>query len=138
MSALRFELLSSKACNPIRGSEHSAGLDLFAAHPYVIPPWSNALIKTDLRFHIKSGYYAQILPRSGLALRNNIFVNGGVIDRDYTGNVGVILVNLSNSHHVVFEKDRIAQVVCIAINEPQDTEESIRSNRGCHGFGSTN
>ena len=133
------ESLSPNSKHPVKGSPNCAGLDLFSAHEATIGPWSNQLITTDLRFGIPPGYYAQLKSRSGLALRNNLHVCGGVIDRDYTGNVGVILMNMSSHAQYIAKHERIAQVLLVKILEPHTPDENpIRLSRGDGGFGSTN
>lgn len=136
---LKVKRLSDDALLPVRGSDRAAGFDLFAAEGKTIPPRSRALIKTDLAITVPKGTYGRIAPRSGLSLKKNLDVAGGVIDEDYTGNVGVILVNNGDDVFEVEQGTRIAQLVCEKICYP-DLEEVLVLNeteRGEGGFGSS-
>jgi dUTP pyrophosphatase len=136
----------------INNSEHplpsyetllSAGMDLRASipEPIVLKPLQRAIVKTGLHIELPSGYEAQIRARSGLAAKKGIgLVNApGTIDADYRGEIGVILVNLSEDEFVVENGERIAQMV-IAKHERVEWEE-VQSlgvtERGSGGFGST-
>jgi dUTP pyrophosphatase len=121
----------------------SAGMDLRAvlAEPVVLKPLERAIIKTGLFIELPVGYEAQVRPRSGLAAKNGITVlnSPGTIDADYRGEVGVILVNLSNEPFTVNHGERVAQLV-IAKHE-QAAWEAVEvlsdTHRGAGGFGST-
>nr|WP_322623425.1 dUTP diphosphatase [uncultured Flavobacterium sp.] len=121
----------------------SAGMDLRAvlAEPVVLKPLERAIIKTGLFIELPVGYEAQVRPRSGLAAKNGITVlnSPGTIDADYRGEVGVILVNLSNEPFTVNHGERVAQLV-IAKHE-QASWETVEvlsdTHRGEGGFGST-
>jgi len=121
----------------------SAGVDLRANldAPIVLKPLERALIKTGLFIALPEGFEAQVRPRSGLAFKNGITVlnSPGTIDADYRGEVGVILVNLSNIDFTVNDGERIAQLI-VAKHEQADffeVEELTETNRGAGGFGST-
>lgn len=119
----------------------SAGLDLKAniSEPITLGPLQRVLIPTDLYMAIPEGYELQIRPRSGLALKNGITClnTPGTIDADYRGNVGVILINLSDIPFMINPGDRIAQAVLnkfekiewIEVNTLDETE------RGTGSFG---
>jgi len=99
------------------------------------------LVKTGLFIELPVGYEAQVRPRSGLAYKNGITVlnSPGTIDADYRGEVGVILVNLSNEPFVIENGERIAQMV-IAKHEQAEwelVEDLAETERGAGGFGST-
>lgn len=121
----------------------SAGMDLRASitEPIVLKPLQRAIVKTGLHIELPGGYEAQIRARSGLAAKKGIgLVNApGTIDADYRGEIGVILVNLSEDEFVVENGERIAQMV-IAKHERIEWEE-VQSlgatERGSGGFGST-
>ena len=93
----------------------SAGLDLRANidTPVILKPLERKLIPTGLFIALPDGYEAQIRPRSGLALKNGITVlnTPGTIDADYRGEIGVILINLSNEPFTINDGDRICQMV---------------------------
>lgn len=121
----------------------SAGMDLRAEinEDIVLKPLERSIVKTGLFIELPVGYEAQIRPRSGLAAKNGITVlnSPGTIDADYRGEIGVILVNLSNEDFVVKNGERIAQMV-IAKHEQvewQEVEVLEESERGSGGFGST-
>ena len=93
----------------------SAGMDLRAnlSEPITIQPLERAIVKTGLFIELPLGYEAQVRPRSGLAAKNGITVLNapGTVDADYRGEIGVILVNLSNSAFVIENGERIAQLI---------------------------
>lgn len=136
---LKIVKMSENAILPSRGSAQAAGLDLYSAYNYTINPMDKALIKTDLQMGIPEGCYGRVAPRSGLALKHFIHVGGGVIDRDYTGNVGVILYNFGKDEFNVTKGDRIAQFILEKIYIPTIVEVDFlqMTERGVSGFGST-
>ena len=121
----------------------SAGMDLraYLENPIVLKPLQRTLVKTGLFISLKPGYEAQVRPRSGLALKKGISVlnSPGTIDADYRGEIGVILINLSDSDFKIDSGDRIAQMV-IAKHETvywKPVDKLDDSLRGDKGFGST-
>ena len=121
----------------------SAGMDLRAnlEESILLKPFQRLLVKTGLFISLQQGYEAQIRPRSGLALRKGITVlnSPGTIDADYRGEIGVILINLSDSDFEINTGDRIAQMI-IAKHETIEWEAVDKlddSVRGDKGFGST-
>ena len=121
----------------------SAGMDLraYLENPIVLKPLQRTLVKTGLFISLKPGYEAQVRPRSGLALKKGISVlnSPGTIDADYRGEIGVILINLSDSDFKIDSGDRIAQMV-IAKHETiswKSVDKLDDSLRGDKGFGST-
>lgn len=121
----------------------SAGLDLKAVleEPLNLKPLERVLVKTGLYIELPTGYEAQIRPRSGLAYKQGITVlnTPGTIDADYRGEIGVILVNLSNEQVTIEPSERIAQMV-IAKHETISwvlTDSLDSTERGAGGFGST-
>lgn len=132
--------LSDRAILPRRGSHMAAGFDLSSAHDSIVPARGKALIKTDLAISLPKATYGRIAPRSGLAWKNSIDTGAGVIDRDYTGNIGVILFNHSDEDFVVKYGDRIAQLILERIVEEVSVEEVYvldHTNRGANGYGSS-
>ena len=121
----------------------SAGLDLRANidAPVLLKPLDRKLIPTGLHIALPEGYEAQIRPRSGLAIKNGITIinTPGTIDPDYTGDIGVILVNISNEDFVVQPGDRIAQMVINKFEQAnfEVVEELDETERGEGGFGHT-
>ncbi|MGC4040977.1 MAG: dUTP diphosphatase [Flavobacterium sp.] len=121
----------------------SAGMDLRAnlTEPIELKPLERTIVKTGLFIELPVGYEAQVRPRSGLAAKKGITVlnSPGTVDADYRGEIGVILVNLSNENFVVENGERIAQLV-IAKHERAEwasVEELSETSRGAGGFGST-
>ena len=121
----------------------SAGMDLRANidAPIIIKPLQRLVVNTGLFISLEPGYEAQIRPRSGLALNKGITVinSPGTIDADYRGEIGVILINLSDSSFEINSGDRIAQMI-IAKHETiswRVVEKLDKSDRGNKGFGST-
>ena len=128
---------------PEYATDASAGMDLRAnvESPIVLNPLERTLVKTGLFIELPIGLEAQVRPRSGLALKKGITVlnTPGTIDADYRGEIGVILVNLSQEAFTIEHGDRIAQLV-IAKHERLEWNEvdSLSStSRGKGGFGST-
>ncbi len=121
----------------------SAGLDLRAnlSAPVTLQPLGRALIPTGLFIALPPGFEAQVRPRSGLALKKGIGVlnSPGTIDADYRGEIGVILVNLSDEPFVVQDGERIAQMVVARHERVEWTavDELDETERGAGGFGHT-
>ena len=135
----------NKSSHPLPSyqTSQSAGMDLRANNPepIVLKPLMRAIVPTGLFIELPEGYEAQIRPRSGLAAKKGIgLVNSpGTIDADYRGEIGVIVVNLSNDDFTIENGERIAQMV-IAKHEVanwQEVESLNESDRGSGGFGST-
>lgn len=121
----------------------SAGMDLKAVmeEPITLKPLERTLIKTGLFMELPGGYEAQIRPRSGLAYKQGITVlnSPGTIDADYRGEIGVILVNLSQEEVTIAPGERVAQMVIARYEQAQweAVEVLEESSRGAGGFGST-
>lgn len=135
---LYVKLRTNKAKVPTRGSTESAGYDLYAAEKMTIQPKDKGLVSTGLSIKTPPGTYGQISPRSSLASKM-IDIGGGVVDRDYTGIVKIIIYNLSNDVFVVNEGDRVAQLILQKIKTPPlaEVDELPSTKRGEGGFGST-
>ena len=124
-------------------TSQSAGMDLRANidAPVLLKPLDRKLIPTGLYIALPEGYEAQIRPRSGLAIKNGITVMNtpGTIDSDYRGDVGVILVNISNEDFVVQPGERIAQMVINKFEQAkfEVVEELDETERGEGGYGHT-
>uniref|UniRef100_A0A8C9Q9A2 Deoxyuridine 5'-triphosphate nucleotidohydrolase n=1 Tax=Spermophilus dauricus TaxID=99837 RepID=A0A8C9Q9A2_SPEDA len=113
-------------------SARAARYDLYSAYDYIIPPMEKALVKTDVQIALPSGCYGRVAPCPGLAAKHFIDVRAGVIDKNYRGNVGVVLFNFGKEKFEVKKGDQIAQLICEEIFYPdKDTE------RDSGGFGST-
>ena len=128
---------------PAYATPQSAGMDLRANldEPLTLHPFERKLVKTGLFIALPEGYEAQVRPRSGLALKHGITVlnTPGTIDADYRGEVGVLLINLSQDDYVIEDGERIAQMV-IARHEQGEfvvVEELDETERGAGGYGHT-
>lgn len=119
----------------------SAGLDLRAnlETPITIEPLQRVLVPTGLFMALPEGFEAQVRPRSGLAIKRGITVlnTPGTIDADYRGEIGVILINLSQETFVVEDGERIAQMVIARYEQAQWEEVEVldETERGAGGFG---
>lgn len=134
---------TSRHALPAYATEAAAGMDLRAnlSEPVTLKPLKRRLIPTGLFIELPVGYEAQIRPRSGLALKHGITVlnSPGTIDADYRGEIGVILVNLSDTDFVVADGERICQMVIARHEQAEWVEvtELAASERGAGGFGHT-
>ena len=119
----------------------SAGMDLKAniTEVWKLNPGERVMVPTGLYIALPEGYEAQVRPRSGLSLKNGIVAILGTIDADYRGEVGVILVNLSNQPYCINPGDRIAQMVVSKVSQVKwdEVRELEEKERGSGGFGST-
>ena len=128
---------------PTYATVSSAGLDLKAvlAEAVTLAPLERKILGTGLKIALPEGYEAQVRPRSGLAAKHGITVLNapGTIDADYRGEIGVILVNLSNEPFTVEPGERIAQLVIAQYTQIQWTlvNNLEETERGTGGFGST-
>ncbi len=126
---------------PSYATEGAAGLDLRAFEDVHLNPLERKLIRTGLKMAIPEGFEGQVRPRSGLALRLGLsMVNTpGTIDRDYRGEVGVILINLSDSVVQLSKGERIAQLVICPVAKARvvQVDDLDSTERGGGGFGST-
>lgn len=152
---MKVKLLTETAKVPHRGSTEAAGYDLFADNeePIILKPGERAIIPTNISIQVPENTYGRIAPRSGLAVKKGIDVMAGVIDRDYTGPVGVVLINLQKEYiseltivqdlsiyeHTINRGDKIAQLILERIETPEVevVDELETTERGSGGFGST-
>ena len=133
----------SKHATPNYETEGAAGMDLRASieETITLKPLERAIVKTGLFIALPIGFEAQVRPRSGLAAKKGITVlnSPGTVDADYRGEIGVILVNLSNEEFIINDGERIAQLI-IAKHERvnwQEVKVLTETERGTGGFGST-
>ncbi|AUC85772.1 dUTP diphosphatase [Polaribacter sp. ALD11] len=134
---------NSKHATPNYETEGAAGMDLRAniEESITLKPLERAIVKTGLFIALPVGFEAQVRPRSGLAAKKGVTVLNapGTVDADYRGEIGVILVNLSNEVFIVNDGERIAQLI-IAKHERVNWQEVTvlsETKRGSGGFGST-
>ena len=128
---------------PAYATPESAGMDLRAnvAEPVVLRPLERRIVPTGLYMALPPGYEAQVRPRSGLAFKHGITVlnSPGTIDSDYRGELGVLLVNLSNEDFTIQAGERIAQMVIARHEQGEfvEVEELDDTERGAGGYGHT-
>jgi dUTP pyrophosphatase len=133
----------SKHATPAYETDGAAGMDLRAniEESITLKPLERAIVKTGLFIALPIGFEAQVRPRSGLAAKKGITVlnSPGTVDADYRGEIGVILVNLSNEMFVVNDGERVAQLVIAKHERVQWKEVTVlnETERGSGGFGST-
>ena len=132
--------LSPNASLPARGTEGSAGYDLYSTDGYVVLPGHRVVVSTGIAVQLPAGTYGRIAPRSGLAVKHGLDTLAGVIDPDYTGELKVVLVNTDMRIPFVIKPGyRIAQLILenythadvVEVASPEETD------RGADGFGST-
>ena len=141
---MKVKIINKSAHNlPHYETEASAGMDLRAniSEKITLKPLERAIVKTGLFIELPVGYEAQVRPRSGLAAKKGITLlnSPGTVDADYRGEIGIILVNLSNEDYTIENGERIAQMV-IAKHEHiawEEVEVLEETSRGAGGFGST-
>ena len=128
---------------PAYSTDDSPGMDVraFVETPITLNPLERVLVPTGLYMELPKGYQCEIRPRSGLALKKGITVlnTPGTIDADYRGEVGVILINLSNEPFVINNGERICQMVIMNYTKAEwvEVEELNDTERGAGGFGHT-
>lgn len=128
---------------PTYATPQSAGMDLRAnlEEPVVLHPMERRLIPTGLHIALPEGYEAQVRPRSGLALKHGLTVLNapGTIDADYRGEIGVVLINLSQEDFIINDGERIAQLVVARYEQVEFSlvETLDETERGEGGYGHT-
>ena len=136
---VEFELLEDGKL-PQKGKENLAGYDVFSYEERMIAPGKRCLVSLGFKCAIPKGYYGQLKPRSGLALRNELSVDAGVIDIDYRGIVHILLVNSSDREFFICKKGmRVGQITFIKCEDRhfKILNELSETKRGLGGFGST-
>ncbi len=140
---INLKKLSETATVPTRGSEYAAGYDLYAdiKEEIEIEPHSSKIIPTGISVEIPHGYFGGIFARSGLAAKEGLRPGNctGVIDEDYTGEIGCIMHNDSEVKRIISPKERIAQLVILPYLSVEfvEVDELSETKRGSGGFGST-
>ncbi len=138
MNSLLIQRLSESATIPLRSTEGSAGLDVFASENIIVKPNFQEIVNTDVAIKCPAGTYARLTDRSSLTLKK-IRVNGGVIDSDYTGPIKVVLYNYGNVEYEIMKGDRICQMIITPVSFPElkEVRKLPDTDRGTKGFGST-
>lgn len=138
---IKFKKVEEDAVIPNYAHKEDAGMDIYSNEEKVIKAHSWELIKTGLSMELPTGYEAQVRSKSGLSLKSGIIVlnSPGTIDENYRGEIGVILMNVSNDDYKVEKHQKVAQMVINKVEhfEVIETTEISSSTRGEGGFGST-
>ena len=135
---LPFVMMSSTAVTPTRATHQSVGLDLYSPANYIIPPYGQLLIPTQIKLGIPLGHYGRLASKSGLAILHHLHVGAGVIDPDYTGEIKVLLMNTAPHAHYIITGDPIAQLILEKVSIPvlKLVKELPPTTRGAQGYGS--
>ena len=133
---LPFVRMLPDAVTPTRATEGSAGLDFYSLADYIIPPYNQLLIPTQIKLQIPLGYYGRLASKSGLAILHQLHVGAGVIDPDYTGEIMVLLINTASRIYNV-KGAPIAQLILEKISIPllKEVKELSLTTRGAQGCG---
>ncbi len=136
---LRFVRLTPNAKTPSRATPYSAGLDIYAAEHYILPPGKSQLCSTGITLAIPNGYSGQLAARSGLATKYSIQIGAGIIDSDYRGEIKILLFNHGQENFEIHIGDSIGQLIIHRILLPDLIEcNSLDITlRGHKGFGSS-
>ena len=137
---LRFLRLRPDVQPPARATPNAAGFDIRTVEDVLLAPGARVCVCTGLQVEIPSGHYGRLASRSGLATSMGLAVGGGVVDRDFTGEIRVLLFNFSNSPIRLRNGDRIAQLILEKISEVGAVEVHSMDRttvRGSGSFGST-
>ena len=138
-TVLHFKRLDPQATLPTRGSQSSAGLDIYSLEAVTIGPGERSLARTGLSVAIPEGFYGRVAPRSGLAVKQGLDVLAGVIDSDYRGELLCLLYNTGDTTVMLPATTKICQLIIEQIATPEAAWSDVLSEtaRGAGGFGST-
>ncbi|MBL7059335.1 dUTP diphosphatase [Candidatus Pacearchaeota archaeon] len=138
---IQIKKISEDAIIPKYVHEGDSGFDFYSIEDHKLAPGKRILVKTGLQMSIPLGYELQIRPKSGLALKNGITIlnTPGTIDAGYRGEIGIILINLSEEEYSIEKGKKIAQGVVCRVENPEieEVDELSETSRGEGGFGST-
>ena len=135
---LLFVKMSSDTMTPTRATEKSVGLDFYSPVNYIIPPYSQLLIPTQIKLRIPLGHYGRLASKSGLTILHHLHVGVGVIDPDYMGEIKILLTNTAPHAHSIVRGDPIAQLILEKVSLPilKRVKELPPTTRGEQGCGS--
>ena len=133
---LPFVKMSPNAVTPTRATEGSVGLDFYSPANYIIPPYSQLLIPTQIKLRIPLGHYGRLVSKSGLAILHQLHVGAGVIYPDYTGEIMVLLINTASHVYPIIKGDPIAQLILEKVSIPilkrvKELPPTARGDQGC-------
>ena len=137
---MRVKVLDPGATLPKRQTPGSAGYDLATNETFELLPGQRRLVRTGLSVAVPEGTYGRVAPRSGLAVKHGIDVLAGVVDSDYRGELGVVLINHGSEPFRAIRGERIAQLIIERVDTPdiEVVDDLDDTTRGEGGFGSTN
>lgn len=125
---------------PVQSTPGSAGWDVYAIHDNTIPPREMKILQTGFGLQVPRGFYVSLVPRSSFGKKKIFIANSpGTIDSDYTGEISVMLYNLSDDFFYIKQGDRIAQMLLLRYDDFdfEVVEDFDQTTRGSGGFGST-
>ena len=133
---LLFVKMSSDTVTPTRATEKSVGLDFYSPANYIIPPYSQLLIPTQIKLRIPLGHYGRLASKSGIAILHHLHVAARVIDPDYTEEIKVLLTNTAPRAHSIVRGDPIAQLILEKVSLPtlkrvKELPPTARGGQGC-------
>jgi len=141
MQSIKFKKLNNDAILPNYAHPEDAGMDIFSSEEKTVPAGKWTLVKAGFCMELPTGYEAQVRSKSGLSLKSGIIVlnSPGTIDENYRGEVGVILMNVSENDYKVEKNQKIAQMVINKVEhfKVEEVLELSETARGEGGFGST-
>tara|TARA_Y100001938_G_scaffold7351_1_gene9056 strand:+ start:2062 stop:2511 length:450 start_codon:yes stop_codon:yes gene_type:complete len=135
----KIKKLSSDAQMPTKAHSSDAGYDLYSSEPIILAPMERKVVKTGIAIALPTSLYGRVAPRSGLAVKKGLDVLAGVVDSSYRGEVGVVLINLSNERIYLDKGSKIAQLILEAHHDAQweEVDSLPESDREDRGFGSS-
>lgn len=141
MNTIKIKRLSEDGMMPTKANPNDACYDLYSTVNTIIQPNEIVIIPTDISIEMPYGFEGQIRPRSGLAAKHGITVLNapGSIDKNFTGNVSIILINLGKETYEIKYGDRVAQIAFRKVDETEliEVNELEETDRGQNGFGSS-
>jgi len=138
---IKFKRLSTDAKIPTKATHLSAGFDFYSIDNYVIPPWENCLVDTGITVqNTPSGFFLKLESRSGLCLKEKIYLQGGVIDPDYNkASIKAILFNFNSTAYEIEKGQKVCQGIFLKTfgGQIQSVRTLSKTKRGARGFGSS-
>lgn len=138
METINVKLLNKHAIAPTRAHSWDAGLDLYASEDVPYKPDTIVTVSTGVAMAVPVGYVGLVRDRSSVS-KQGLKVTAGVVDAGYTGEIGVVILNLSNQHGCIRKGQKIAQILLLPVSTPlvAVVDELPSSTRGDKGFGSS-
>ena len=136
---IKFQKILDEAIIPHYAHPGDAGMDIFSAEETIIKAGERKSIRTGIKMGLPEGFVGLVWDKSGLALKNGIKTMAGVIDSGYRGEIGIVLVNLSDQDYKIEKGQKIAQMLIQKVErvEIEETKELSETKRGEGCFGST-